>query len=292
MRFFLEHGEAEHLLIACGELLDQRFEGFNVEEFIYGGSVGGFGNLVEHCSDILEVQELQSEVFHDGCQPVVGVVVVAESAQAREGYDEAVVEDILGVHGVADVAAYQGEHLGREARVEEAESFTVALQALLHEAAVVDMQVAVHILTYIPFHNVKIRIYPKYCMASPKKFYIASRGVFNFHAEGDVVGWNRSSRGGLAEFFCRYLLDIYIGAPKLTFMFLTASKSHEFYLFIYGFICLYDVVFINSQKINLYALCLIDFIIELVAVQKFPMKILSVRLMRISNVIHLNLHLR
>ncbi len=46
-------------------------------------------------------------------------------------------------------------------------------------------------------------------MASPKKFYIASRGVFNFHAEGDVVGWNRSSRGGLAEFFCRYLLDIY-----------------------------------------------------------------------------------
>lgn len=79
-------------------------------------------------------------------------------------------EDILGVHGVADVSAYQGEHLGREAGVEEAEGFTVALQTLLHEAAVVDMQVAVHILTYIPFHNVKIRIYPKYCMATPKKF--------------------------------------------------------------------------------------------------------------------------
>lgn len=45
---------------------------------------------------------------------------------------------------------------------------------------------------------------------------------------------------------------IYIGAPKLTFMFLTASKSHEFYLFIYGFICLDDVFFINSQKKLIY----------------------------------------
>lgn len=88
-------------------------------------------------------------------------------------------KNILGVIGVPYIAADYAEHPRRETHVEEVERLLVAIETLLYQRAVIDLQFILH--------TIKIARIPRYCITLRKFFSSAGqpmrrrgrRGVFS-----------------------------------------------------------------------------------------------------------------
>lgn len=161
MRPVLEHRQPENLLIACGEFPHQRLKHLKVYYLIYLGGVLHLGDVVQQTRHILRLQELQRQILHYRGKPVVDPVAVAQRPQTREGHDEPVVQNILGILATRHIAAYHTEHPRRETDIEEIECILVTFQALLNQHIIIYLQVMVH--------TTKIAKHPKYCILPQKK---------------------------------------------------------------------------------------------------------------------------